>query len=128
MLKRQHHLQRNYGAGNVAAAGSIIEALGNVTPGIQMPALRRDMAEQGARIGQRSQRHDVGDLERLGQGSRPVRAGQRNAPHYLALIDAWLWAPLFIGPWHPWIEATPKTLVLSRPKIEGQKSRHHQGN
>jgi len=50
MLKRQHHLQRNYGAGNVAAAGSIIEALGNVTPGIQMPALRRDMAEQGARI------------------------------------------------------------------------------
>ena len=53
VFEHEHHPQRHRGAGNVAAAGSIIETLGNVTPGIQMPALRRNVAEQVARVGQR---------------------------------------------------------------------------
>jgi hypothetical protein len=53
-LKRQHHPRCDDGACNVAAAGSIIEALRNVALGIQLFAFRRNMAEQGARVGELS--------------------------------------------------------------------------
>jgi hypothetical protein len=83
VFEHEHQPQRDDGAGNVATMGSIIDALRNVAQGIELPALRRDMAEQGARISQRSQRHDIGDLQRPGQGPRPVRTRQRNVPHSL---------------------------------------------
>jgi hypothetical protein len=41
----------------------------------------RNMAEQSPHISQRSHRHDIGDLQRPGQGPRPIRTRQRIAPH-----------------------------------------------
>ena len=35
------------------------------------------MPDQSAHVGERFERHDIGDDERSGQDARPIRAGQR---------------------------------------------------
>ena len=40
VLELQYHTQRNYGAGNVAVEGSVIEAFSDMAPGVA-PAVRQ---------------------------------------------------------------------------------------
>ena len=54
VFKLQHEPQRDCGAGNITAAGSIIEALSDVAPSISLTAFGRQMMlDEFAHVGER---------------------------------------------------------------------------
>ena len=59
VLELQYHTQRNYGAGNVAVEGSVIEAFTDMAPSVALAALGRQMLlDELAHVGESSQCRD----------------------------------------------------------------------
>jgi hypothetical protein len=81
-LHRQRHPQRHHHIDHIAAGGGFLESLGHLAPCLLTAERRRQMLfDQPPHVGQRRERHDLGDKERPRQ-TLPVRAGQLgNAPN-----------------------------------------------
>jgi hypothetical protein len=70
------HSAKATSAVSAPVGGGLRELRGDVAPCWPVPPIGRHVAHQFPHIGECLERHDIGDDERPGQGTRPVRAGR----------------------------------------------------